>query len=92
MEATDSPAHFTLSTLQTHLTSYESHVPSKIAGLEELRLTTIPETLTQRTKDGDPFLEKTEVTRLVEWKLCVLPSTAIATSLRPECAHVRPVD
>lgn len=71
MKATDSPSRISLDTLHAHLLSYESHVPDKTKGLEELRLSTIPETLVQRKKDGEAFLEKTEVTSLVEWKLCV---------------------
>ncbi|KAK3175298.1 hypothetical protein OEA41_002545 [Lepraria neglecta] len=69
MKDTDSPTKITLKSLQTHLQSYESHVPEKIQGLESLRLNEIPEILAQRKKDGDAFLEKTEVTSLVEWKL-----------------------
>lgn len=69
MKATDSPSRISLDTLHAHLLSYESHVPDKTRGLEELRLSTIPETLVQRKKDGEAFLEKTEVTSLVEWKL-----------------------
>ena len=71
MKASDSPANITLPALQTHVEFYESLVPSTIAGLEELRLHSIPETLAQRKKDGDAFLEKTEVISLVEWKLYV---------------------
>ena len=74
MRATDRPAEITFGTLHAHLLSYHSHVPEKIQGLEELRLNTVPETLVQRKKDGGSFLEKTEVTKLVEWKLCVYPA------------------
>lgn len=74
MKAADRPAEITLGTLHAHLLSYHSHVPEKIQGLEELRLKAIPETLVQRKKDGGSFLEKTEVTSLVEWKLCVCPA------------------
>ncbi|CAF9934524.1 hypothetical protein IMSHALPRED_009738 [Imshaugia aleurites] len=69
MKATDSFSHISLDTLHTHLLNYDSQVPDKIQGLEELRLSTIPETLVQRKQDGEPFLEKTELTSLVEWKL-----------------------
>lgn len=50
---------------------YEVYLPAKIEGLEKLRLEEVPEVLEMRRKDGDAFLEKTEVTALVEWKLCV---------------------
>ena len=41
----------------------------QLSDLEELRLSTIPQTLAQRKGDGNAFLEKSEVTSLVEWKL-----------------------
>ena len=44
-------------------------VPKKNQELEELRHHTIPEVLANRKKDGDAFLEKTEVQSLIEWKL-----------------------
>ena len=77
MKGTDIPSKISLDTLRTYLLSYNSHVPDKIQGLEELRLSTIPETLGQRNKDGAPFLEKTEVASLVEWKLCVCPTNIL---------------
>ncbi|KAL2044766.1 hypothetical protein N7G274_002541 [Stereocaulon virgatum] len=69
MKNLDSPTKITLPTLQSHLLSYESHVPDKIQKLESLRVNDIPETLAQRKKVGNAFLEKNEVTSLVEWKL-----------------------
>lgn len=54
---------------QDKLRFYSDHVPAKIQGLEELRLNEVPQVLSQRKKDGTTFLEKTEVTGLVEWKL-----------------------
>ena len=48
---------------------YPDRVPDKIQSLEELRLNEVPEVLSQRKKEGNAFLEKTEVTSLVEWKL-----------------------
>lgn len=48
---------------------YAKYVPSGLQGLDELRYNEVPKVLNQRTKDGEPFLEKTEVTGLVEWKL-----------------------
>lgn len=69
MKASDSPSQIGCSAFHTHLHSYAAHVPEKIHGLEEIRLREIPEALNQRKKDSDSFLEKTEVTALVEWKL-----------------------
>lgn len=74
MKASAGPSQISYSTLKTHLHSYEAHVPEKIHGLEEIRLREVPETLDQRKKDSNAFLEKTEVTALVEWKLFVFPS------------------
>ncbi|KAL8690351.1 MAG: hypothetical protein Q9218_004192 [Villophora microphyllina] len=53
----------------TMLFSYDDHALTKIQGLEELRYNEIPEVLAQRKKDGETFLEKTEVQSLIEWKL-----------------------
>jgi len=50
---------------------YEDLVPKSLKDLEELRLRGIPEVLAQRRKDGNAFLERNEVTALVEWKLYV---------------------
>ena len=71
MQAINCPSQISLDTLHPLLLSYDSYVPDKIHELEELRLSTIPQALAQRKKDGNPFLEKAEVTSLVEWKLCV---------------------
>ena len=70
MEPTDGAAHVTYSDLQTHL-SYNSHVPPDIRRLDLLRLKDTPEALAQRKKNGEAFLEKEEVTSLVQWKLWV---------------------
>ena len=69
MKAADSPGRITHSALQTYLHSYPSHVSPKIQSLDLNRLDDIPETLAQRKADGVAFLEKIEVTGLVEWKL-----------------------
>lgn len=52
-----------------HLGMYEHYLPAKIEGLDQIRLEEVPEVLEMRRKDGDAFLEKAEVTALVEWKL-----------------------
>ncbi|KAL8769869.1 MAG: hypothetical protein Q9209_004307 [Squamulea sp. 1 TL-2023] len=44
-------------------------LPEKSEGLQELRYKDVPEVVAQRKKDGEAFLEKTEVQSLVEWKL-----------------------
>ena len=71
MKHSDSPDQISLSNLLTHASSYDSYVPKDLQILEELRVKTIPETLAQRKKDGDTFLEKAELSNLVDWKLFV---------------------
>ena len=56
-----------------HLSKYKDLVPAKLQPLENLRLQAVPETLEQRRKAGDAFLEKPEVEGLVDWKLYLLP-------------------
>lgn len=66
-----------------NLSKYETHVPSSIQGLEELRLREVPEVLEQRRKDGNALLEKTDVTGLVEWKLYA-PQSSVCDDPNPE--------
>lgn len=73
MDVTNAPSQISLDTLYDLILRYNNQVPVKVQGLEELRIITIPETLKQRKKDSAPLLEKTEVTSLVDWKLCVTP-------------------
>lgn len=59
---------------KTYRTCYDlekKKLPEKFEGLQELRYNDVPEVVAQRKKDGEAFLEKTEVQSLVEWKLCV---------------------
>ena len=58
---------------QHHLCTYASLVPSQLQDLDDFRFTEIPNVLSQRRSDGSAFLEKTEVTSLVEWKLYIPP-------------------
>jgi hypothetical protein len=51
------------------LSQYPETVPSKLADLEEQRLSTIPTVLAQRRSEGQAYLTKTEVATLVDWKL-----------------------
>lgn len=54
---------------KTKLFMYDSYLPPKILGLEKLRFEEVLEVLEARREEGGAFLEKTEVTALVEWKL-----------------------
>ena len=69
MELSLVPSNLPFSDFMAHLSSYPEQVPKEIQGLEELRLHEVPKILAKRREDGDVFLEKTEVTGLVEWKL-----------------------
>ena len=77
----DTIAHDDFKTYRTCYDLDKKRLPDKLEGLSELRYTDVPETVAQRKKDGEAFLEKTEVQSLVEWKLYV-----------PSCPHlcVRP--
>ena len=72
MKTTLSPDKISYDDYKGYLGMYEHYLPAKIEGLDHLRLEDVPEILDMRRKDGDAFLEKTEVAALVEWKLCVL--------------------
>ena len=51
------------------LAQYPETVPSKLADLEEQRLSTIPAILKERKAKGNTYLTKDEVATLVDWKL-----------------------
>lgn len=51
------------------LAQYPETVPSKLADLEEQRLSNIPSTLKERKTKGKAYLTKKEVATLVDWKL-----------------------
>jgi hypothetical protein len=53
------------------LLQYPDIIPARLAGLEEQRLSTTPETLAKRRAEGQAYLTKAEVATLVEWKLYV---------------------
>ncbi|KAF2184302.1 hypothetical protein K469DRAFT_709028 [Zopfia rhizophila CBS 207.26] len=63
------PNSISEATFKQVLTRYPSTVPEKLQELDTHRYDTIPATVTQRKADGDAYLEKGEVERLVEWKL-----------------------
>jgi hypothetical protein len=51
------------------LSQYSEAVPSKLADLEEQRLSVIPDVLAERRSEGQAYLTKKEVATLVDWKL-----------------------
>jgi hypothetical protein len=60
----------TLSAFNATLSRYPATVPEKLQELDTLRYDTIPVALAGRN-DGDHWLKKDEVEKLVEWKLYV---------------------
>lgn len=48
---------------------YGATLSSKLKTLDQKRLHDIPDSLTQRKKAGDAYLDKGEVLTLVDWKL-----------------------
>lgn len=48
---------------------YSVTVPEKLQELDTLRYVTIPNILGERREAGDAQLDKSEVEKLVEWKL-----------------------
>ena len=53
------------------LSQYPVVVPTKLADLEEERLSTIPNVLARRRAEGEAYMTKAEVATLVDWKLYV---------------------
>lgn len=69
MKPEDSASQISYPDFKAHIDAYPDYVPGKIQELTEIRLREVPEILAQRVKNGEGYLEKTEVTGLVEWKL-----------------------
>ena len=63
-----------------HVAGYSSTVPKDLESLEEQCRETIPSILAQRKEDGEAYLDKTEVTILLEWKLFALPPPPLFSS------------
>ena len=59
------------SDFESILSQYPDVVPSKLADLEEQRLSTIPTALAKRRAEDQAYLTKAEVATLVDWKLYV---------------------
>lgn len=72
MKPCETPAQLSLDAFKDIVNRYQGQIPEHLEGLEGTRLKEVPEKLALRKQDGKAFLEKTEVTALVEWKLCVL--------------------
>lgn len=72
MKASLKPETISFTEFETNRDAYESFVSAKLNDLEDIRLHQIPELLKKRKENGEAFLEKTEVSELMEWKLCVI--------------------
>lgn len=48
---------------------YESVLPEKVKDLDNFRLKDIPGVLAKRKEEGNSYLVKDEVEKLIEWKL-----------------------
>lgn len=72
------PENISFVEFETNRDAYESLVPSKLHALEDLRLHQIPELLEQRKTQGEAFLERNELSNLMEWKLYVVSSIVVA--------------
>jgi hypothetical protein len=57
----------TLSTFKDAVSRYTPAVPENLLDLDTLRYITVPSTIAERHKE--PYLTKSEVEKLVEWKL-----------------------
>jgi hypothetical protein len=66
------PDKITLGTFNNILSRYASTAPSALTDLDTFRYTTAPSSLA--ALKGAKSLSKPEVEKLVEWKLCALPS------------------
>ena len=51
------------------VSEYPKYIPDRLERLEEIRVTSLPESLAARKKEGEAFLTISELTDLVEWKL-----------------------
>ena len=56
-------------TVRENVQKYTDFVPPALKDLEEFRGNTIQKVLQERKENGEAFLEKDELLKLVEWKL-----------------------
>ena len=85
MESSDGPAKITLRRLQVLSSRYDQIISSSLQDLDKTRAKRIPEALAQRRRDGCAYLDKIEVTALLDWKLsapsflnCLISSLPLA--------------
>lgn len=81
MKDPQKPEKILFAEFEANRDAYESLIPSELGILEDIRLHEIPKRLEQRKTDGEAFLEKTELSDLMDWKLYVNCSSLIFFSL-----------
>lgn len=55
--------------IQQALRSYQTVLPNRVRDLDDYRSNEIPRVLARRKEEKNPYLEKKEVEKLIEWKL-----------------------
>lgn len=69
MDETKYPSVIALADVEDSAQSYKALVGPALQELEKVCRESIPDILQQRKQQGDIYLEKAEVTRLMDWKL-----------------------
>lgn len=71
MKDSQKPETILFAEFEAYRDVYESFIPSELRELDDIRLDKIPRLLQQRKTEGDAFLERTELSHLMDWKLYV---------------------
>lgn len=71
MKDSQKPNTILFAEFEANRDAYESLIPSELRELDDIRLREIPKRLEQRKAEGEAFLEKTELSELMDWKLYV---------------------
>lgn len=80
MKSSLKPSAIQFDAFKANLDTYQSLIPNTLDELEDFRFHEIPELLGSRQADGEAFLEKAEVSKLIEWKLCVEKISVVCPS------------
>ena len=71
MKDSQKPETILFAEFEANRDAYESFIPPELRELDDFRLHGIPKLLEERKKEGEAFLEKTELANLMDWKLYV---------------------
>lgn len=69
MEDSEKPDTILFAEFKTNCDAYELFISSELRELDDSRLHDIPKLLEQRKTEGEAFLEKKELSELMDWKL-----------------------